>query len=67
MPFKSEAQKRKFAKLVSDGKMSQETYNKWDKETTEKLPEKIGQSNNQKQQVRSVDDIREQYRKRFGK
>jgi len=45
MPFKSEAQKRKFRQLVSEGKMSQETYNKWCDETPGgKLPEYAGKS-----------------------
>ena len=42
MPFKSEAQRRKCAELVADGKMSQDTYDKWDRETgIRKLPERL--------------------------
>lgn len=41
IPFKSQAQKAKFAQLVKDGKMLQETFDKWQSETTEKsLPKK---------------------------
>lgn len=41
MPFKSEAQRAKFAQLVKEGKMSQETFDKWQAETTQKnLPKK---------------------------
>ncbi len=41
MPFKSESQKRRFRELVAEGKMSQETYDKWESETTSgKLPER---------------------------
>jgi hypothetical protein len=41
MPFKSEAQRRKFGQLVSEGKMSKETFNEWNNETgNKKLPEK---------------------------
>ncbi len=65
MPFKSEAQRRKFASLVEQGKMSQETFNQWDKETKGKIPERLGQET--KKQVRSVDDIRSEYKRRFGK
>jgi hypothetical protein len=43
MPFKSQAQRRKFGELVKQGKMSQETFDTWNKETgKKKLPEKIG-------------------------
>ena len=39
--FKSEAQKKKFAQLVKDGKMTQETYDKWCTQTgDQKLPKK---------------------------
>jgi len=42
MPFKSEAQRAKFAKLVDEGKMSRETFNRWQSETGDKkLPERI--------------------------
>lgn len=41
MPFKSEKQRAKFAQLVKEGKMSQETFNKWQNETGDKkLPTK---------------------------
>jgi len=41
MPFKSESQRRKFAELLKQGKISQETFDKWDKETTDKkLPDR---------------------------
>lgn len=52
-PFKSEAQRAKFAQLVKEGKMSQATYDKWESETTDKkLPEKLTSTN--KGQIRSV-------------
>lgn len=41
MPFKSEAQRRKFAELVKLGKMSQSTFNEWNKVTSGPLPERI--------------------------
>lgn len=41
MPFKSEAQRRKFLALVDEGKMSQETYDKWARETREKVVRKL--------------------------
>lgn len=43
MPFKSEAQRRKFAELVKQGKMSQSTFDQWNTETGKtKLPDKVG-------------------------
>lgn len=42
MPFKSEAQRRKFGELVHQGKMSQSEFDKWNKETgNRKLPERL--------------------------
>jgi len=42
MPFKSQAQRAKFASLVKEGKMSQETFDKWQSETPKnaKLPKR---------------------------
>ena len=41
MPFKSKAQRRKFAELLVDGKISPETYEEWNRETGGKrLPER---------------------------
>ena len=41
MPFKSQAQRAKFAELVKDGKMSQETFDKWEKNSPKDLPDRI--------------------------
>jgi hypothetical protein len=41
VPFKSEAQRRKFGELVSQGKMSQETFNEWNAETPANLPDRL--------------------------
>lgn len=40
--FKSEAQKRLFAELVKQGKMSQEKYDEWNNATVGPLPERVG-------------------------
>ena len=41
MPFKSQAQRRKFAELLVEGKISNETYEEWNRETGSKqLPER---------------------------
>ena len=42
MPFKSQAQRRKFAELLVKGKIKPETYEEWNRETGRaKLPERI--------------------------
>ncbi len=42
MPFKSKAQRRKFAQLLVEGKISNETFEEWNRETgAQKLPERI--------------------------
>jgi len=43
MPFKSQAQRRKFAQLLVEGKISNETFEEWNRETGgKKLPERVG-------------------------
>ena len=42
MPFKSKAQRRKFAQLLVDGKISDQTYEEWNRSTGRKeLPERV--------------------------
>ena len=42
MPFKSKAQRRKFAELLMTGKISDQTYEEWNRSTGSKtLPERI--------------------------
>jgi hypothetical protein len=42
MPFKSQAQRRKFAALLVEGKISNETFEEWNRETGgAKLPERV--------------------------
>lgn len=42
MPFKSKAQRRKFAALLVEGKISDETYEEWNRDTGRKeLPERV--------------------------
>jgi|KBSSwiStaDraftv2_1062776.scaffolds.fasta_scaffold154850_2 hypothetical protein len=41
MPFKSQAQRRKFAELLVQGKITPETFEEWNRETGgRKLPER---------------------------
>lgn len=45
MPFKSKAQRRKFAELLVEGKISPETFEEWNRETGErKLPERAART-----------------------
>jgi len=42
MPFKSQAQRRKFAELLVRGKISPQTFEEWNRETGGKaLPERV--------------------------
>ena len=42
MPFKSQAQRRKFAELLVQGKISNETFEEWNRETGRaKLPKRV--------------------------
>jgi len=42
MPFKSQAQRRKFAQLLVEGKISNDTFEEWNRETGgKKLPERV--------------------------
>ena len=42
MPFKSQAQRRKFAQLLVEGKISAKTFEEWNRETgSKKLPDHV--------------------------
>ena len=42
MPFKSQAQRRKFAELLVKGEISPETYEEWNRETgSRRLPDRV--------------------------
>ena len=42
MPFKSQAQRRKFAELLVKGEISPETFEEWSRETgSARLPERV--------------------------
>jgi hypothetical protein len=42
MPFKSQAQRRKFAQLLVEGKISPQTFEEWNRETgAAKLPDRV--------------------------
>ena len=49
MPFKSKAQRRKFAELLVEGKITDEQYEEWNRSTGKKvLPERIHPKPSQK-------------------
>jgi hypothetical protein len=53
MPFKSQAQRRKFAELLVQGKISNKTYEEWNRETgTAKLPERVKPKANAKSKTK---------------
>jgi hypothetical protein len=42
VPFKSQAQRRKFAQLLVEGKISNQTFEEWNRETGgARLPERV--------------------------
>lgn len=54
MPFKSQAQRRKFAQLLLEGKISNETFEEWNRETgSKKLPERAGSKAKASRKARS--------------
>jgi len=49
MPFKSKAQRRKFAELLVKGDISPETFEEWNRETGgRELPERVKKKNARK-------------------
>lgn len=68
MPYKSEAQRKKFHALAEEGKISKKTVAEFDKASKgKKLPERIAPKKVTPPKIRSFDDIREYAKKRFGK
>jgi hypothetical protein len=54
MPFKSQAQRRKFAELLLKGEISNETFEEWNRETgAAKLPERVKPNANTKSTAKS--------------
>jgi hypothetical protein len=53
MPFKSQAQRRKFAQLLVEGKISNKTFEEWNRETgKKKLPERVPRKRTRKRKAR---------------
>lgn len=54
MPFKSQAQRRKFAQLLVEGKISGQTFEEWNRETGSKqLPERVGSKSRKSKKTKS--------------
>ena len=54
MPFKSQAQRRKFAELLVKGDISPETFEEWNRETgSRKLPERVKKRTSQRRKVKA--------------
>jgi hypothetical protein len=53
MPFKSKAQRRKFAELLVKGEITPETFEEWNRETGgRKLPERVHRAQQKKKAKR---------------
>lgn len=63
MPFKSNSQRRKFAELLKERKISKATFDEWNGDTPKHIPERIGPK---KPKIKSVNDIEDHYKKMFG-
>ena len=62
MPFKSKAQRRKFAQLLVEGKITPEVYEEWNRETGgAQLPERV---NKPKKTTRRKPSVRRKKKKK---
>jgi hypothetical protein len=71
MPFKSKAQRRKFAELLMKGEISEETFEEWNRSTgSARLPERVKPkkgSGKKKAAARKVSASRTTRKKSVGK
>jgi hypothetical protein len=64
MPFKSKAQRRKFAELLVKGEISPETYEEWNRETGGKeLPERVSRARKKSKKGRAKKQAKKAKRK----
>ena len=55
MPFKSKAQRRKFAELLVNGEITPETFEEWNRETgRQELPERVDRSKKKKAEKKTA-------------
>ena len=53
LPIKSKAQRRKFAQLLTEGKISEEAFERWNRETgSAELPEHVKKKTKKKKATR---------------
>jgi hypothetical protein len=65
MPFKSQAQRRRFAQLLVEGKISNETFEEWNRETGGKrLPERVVRKNSSRKKAKTKRTSRRMSRRR---
>lgn len=65
MPFKSQAQRRKFAQLLVEGKISADTYEEWNRETGgRKLPEHVAKKSAAKKKASKRKAVKRAVKKR---
>jgi hypothetical protein len=65
MPFKSKAQRRKFAELLVKGEISPETFEEWNRETGgRELPERVKQKAKRAKRRKTAAKKRKTARKR---
>ena len=65
MPFKSQAQRRKFAQLLVEGKISNETFEEWNRETGgRRLPEHAARTKKRKKRTSKAATTRKTTRQR---
>ena len=68
MPFKSRAQRRKFAELLVKGEISPETFEEWNRETgSAKLPEHVRKTAKRRKKKGTAKPIKKNRRKTTGK
>ena len=64
MPFKSQAQRRKFAELLVKGEISPETFEEWNRETgSARLPERVSKKKKASSASRKSKPARKRARK----
>ena len=67
MPFKSQAQRRKFAQLLVEGKISDKTFEEWNRETGgQRLPERVTPKQKGKKKAAKAPRAAPRRRKRAG-
>ena len=65
MPFKSQAQRRKFAQLLVEGKISNDTFEEWNRETGgKKLPERAARKKSTRTRTKAARTPRSRTKKR---